>query len=277
MDGIGWILFNASPDLRSQLEAAPPLQPRTGLRDTGIRGIVLADSQIDHTTGILMLREGCPLQIYCTDMVAEDLSTGFPIFRMLESWDGGVEHHEVPTDGSSFSVDGVEGLQLTAVALDGKAPPYSPHRNDPHRGDNVGYLVTDTNAGTSLLYAPGLGQMTPELVALMKTTDLVMVDGTFWCEDEMARAGVGTKLASQMGHLPQSGHDGMLAWLKTVERPRKMLIHINNTNPILIEDSPERAEVEAQGIEVAIDGLEFEVQMMGSQLETGDISRDVAP
>jgi len=85
MDGIGWILFNASPDLRSQLEAAPPLQPRTGLRDTGIRGIVLADSQIDHTTGILMLREGCPLQIYCTDMVAEDLSTGFPILRMLVS------------------------------------------------------------------------------------------------------------------------------------------------------------------------------------------------
>ena len=123
MDGIGWILFNASPDLRSQLEAAPPLQPRTGLRDTGIRGIVLADSQIDHTTGILMLREGCPLQIYCTDMVAEDLSTGFPIFRMLESWDGGVEHHEVRTDGSSFSVDGVEGLPLTAGALDGKAAP----------------------------------------------------------------------------------------------------------------------------------------------------------
>jgi pyrroloquinoline quinone biosynthesis protein B len=80
-----------------------------------------------------------------------------------------------------------------------------------------------------------------------------------------------------MGHLPQSGHDGMLAWLKTVERPRKMLIHINNTNPILIEDSPERAEVEAQGVEVAIDGLEFEVQMMGSLLEAEDISRDVAP
>ena len=97
------------------------------------------------------------------------------------------------------------------------------------------------------------------LLALMEDTDCVLVDGTFWCEDEMARAGVGTKLASDMGHLPQSGEDGMLAWLRRLRRPRKILIHINNTNPILIEDSPERSRVEADGVEVASDGLEFEV------------------
>ncbi len=262
-DGRDWVLFNASPDLRSQLEAAPPLQPRKGLRDTGIKAIVLADSQIDHTTGILMLREGCPLQIYCTDMVAQDLSTGFPIFTMLESWDGGVVHHEVPTDGSAFQVSGVPGLELTAIVLDGKAPPYSPHRHDPHRGDNVGYLVRDTDAGTSVLYAPGLGQMTEALRDVMERVDHVLVDGTFWSEDEMARAGVGTKLASDMGHLPQSGDNGMLAWLRRVKRPQKMLIHINNTNPILIEDSPERQRVEADGVAVAVDGLEFEVVSAG--------------
>ena len=259
MDGRSWLLFNASPDLRAQLEAAPPLQPKQGMRDTGIAAIVLADSQIDHTTGLLMLREGCPLQVYCTDMVAQDLSTGFPIFRMLESWDGGVVHHKVPTDGRSFEVAGVPGLELTAVVLDGKAPPNSPHRHDPHPGDNVGYLVRDKAAGTAFLYAPGLGRMSEELLALMEGTDCVLVDGTFWCEDEMARAGVGTKLASDMGHLPQSGEDGMLAWLRRLRRPRKILIHINNTNPILIEDSPERSRVEADGVEVARDGLEFEV------------------
>ncbi len=259
MDGVAWLLFNASPDLRSQLEAAPPLQPREGPRDTGIRAIVLADSQIDHTTGLLMLREGCPLQVYCTDMVAEDLSTGFPIFRMLESWDGGVVHHEVPIDGRSFEVEGVPGIELTAIVLDGKAPPYSPHRHDPHRGDNVGYLVRDRVAETAFLYAPGLGKMNESLLTLMESTDCVLVDGTFWREDEMALAGVGTKLASDMGHLPQSGDDGMLAWLRRLQRPRKILIHINNTNPILIEDSPERQAVEAEGVEVAVDGLEFDV------------------
>ena len=258
-DGERWILFNASPDIRSQLEANPPLQPKRGRRDTGVHGVVLADSQIDHTTGLLFLREGCPLRVYCTDMVAQDLSTGFPIFVMLKSWDGGVIHTTVPIDGSAFQVIDIEEISITAIPLDGKAPPYSPHRHDPHVGDNVGYLIEDTRSQASLFYAPGLGQMSSALLDMMGGADCVMVDGTFWSEDEMQRAGVGTKLASDMGHLPQSGDEGMLYWLSKIPGPRKILIHINNTNPILIENSPERKLVEESGVEVAYDGMAFDL------------------
>ena len=258
-DGERWILFNASPDIRSQLEANPPLQPKRGRRDTGVHGVVLADSQIDHTTGLLFLREGCPLRVYCTDMVAQDLSTGFPIFVMLQSWDGGVIHTTVPIDGSAFQVIDIEEISITAIPLDGKAPPYSPHRHDPHVGDNVGYLIEDTRSQASLFYAPGLGQMSSALLDMMGGADCVMVDGTFWSEDEMQRAGVGTKLASDMGHLPQSGDEGMLHWLTKIPGPRKILIHINNTNPILIENSPERKLVEETGVEVAYDGMAFDL------------------
>ena len=258
-DGERWILFNASPDIRSQLEANPPLQPKRGRRDTGVHGVVLADSQIDHTTGLLFLREGCPLRVYCTDMVAQDLSTGFPIFVMLKSWDGGVIHTTVPIDGSAFQVIDIEEISITAIPLDGKAPPYSPHRHDPHVGDNVGYLIEDTRSQASLFYAPGLGQMSSALLDMMGGADCVMVDGTFWSEDEMQRAGVGTKLASDMGHLPQSGDEGMLHWLSKIPGPRKILIHINNTNPILIENSPERKLVEETGVEVAYDGMAFDL------------------
>ena len=258
-DGERWILFNASPDIRAQLEANPPLQPKKGRRHTGIHGIVLADSQIDHTTGLLFLREGCPLSVYCTDMVAQDLSTGFPIFVMLQSWDGGVSHTTVPIDGSAFHVSDIEEISITAVPLEGKAPPYSPHRHDPHVGDNVGYLIEDTHSQASLFYAPGLGQMSSVLLDMMGGADCVMVDGTFWSEDEMQRAGVGTKLASDMGHLPQSGDEGMLNWLSKIQGPRKILIHINNTNPILIENSPERKLVEESGVEVAYDGMAFDL------------------
>lgn len=259
VDGERWILFNASPDIRSQLEANPPLQPKRGRRDTGVHGVVLADSQIDHTTGLLFLREGCPLRVYCTDMVAQDLSTGFPIFVMLQSWDGGVIHTTVPIDGSAFQVSDIEEISITAIPLDGKAPPYSPHRHDPHVGDNVGYLIEDTRSQASLFYAPGLGQMSSALLDMMGGADCVMVDGTFWSEDEMQRAGVGTKLASDMGHLPQNGDEGMLHWLSKIPGPRKILIHINNTNPILIENSPERKLVEESGVEVAYDGMAFDL------------------
>ena len=259
LDGDKWLLFNASPDLRAQLEDNPPLQPAHGKRDTGIHAVVLADSQIDHTTGLLLLREGCPYTVYCTDMVAEDLSTGFPIFTMLKAWDGGIQRKPVPVDGSSFEIAGMEGVQLTAVPLDGKAPPYSPHRHDPHVGDNVGYVITNKATGATLFYAPGLGRMTHRLLTIIASVDCALVDGTFWQEDEMQSAGVGTKLASEMGHLPQSGDDGMLHWLRQVERPRKILIHINNTKPILDETSEQRRRVEAEGVEVAWDGMSFEV------------------
>lgn len=255
-DGERWALFNASPDIRAQLESFPASHPR-GLRGSGIHAVVLVDSQIDHTTGLLMLREGCPLPVYSTEMVEQDLRTGFPIFEILKSWEGGVDHHRLAIDGSSFTIDGVQGLRLTAIALSGKAPPYSPHRHDPHPGDNIGVFIEDENDGSALFYAPGLGDVDAGLLATMARADCVLVDGTFWQEDEMIVAGVGSKLACEMGHLPQSGEGGMIEHLRTLRGPRKVLIHINNTNPILIEDSPQRAQLTREGIEVAYDGMEI--------------------
>ncbi|WP_022962780.1 pyrroloquinoline quinone biosynthesis protein PqqB [Halopseudomonas pelagia] len=253
-DGVNWILCNASPDIRAQLESCPVLQPARSVRDTAIGAIVLMDSQIDHVTGLLTLREGCPHQVWCTDMVHEDLSSGFPLFKMLEHWHGGLRWNPIPLAGE-FSIPVCPALRFTAIALRSAAPPYSPHRNNPHPGDNIGLLVRDLNTGGVLFYAPGLGQPDAQVKALMADAHCLLVDGTLWRDDEMAFAGVGDKLGSEMGHLQQSGADGMMALLDEQHASRKILIHINNTNPILNEDSPERAELTRHGIEVAFDGM----------------------
>jgi pyrroloquinoline quinone biosynthesis protein B len=251
-----WILFNASPDILAQFKAFPELQPARSVRDTAISAIVLIDSQIDHTTGLLMLREGKPLDVWCTDMAHEDLTTGNPLFKVLGHYCG-VNRHRVPIAGEDFEVKGGDGLVFTAVALQSKAPPYSPHRHDPHPGDNIGVRIRNLDSGRSLFYAPGLGAIEPHLVPIFEAVDCLLVDGTFWTDDEMIRLGVSKKRAREIGHLPQSGPGGMIESLDRFVRPRKVLIHINNTNPILNEDSPERGELAAHGIEVAYDGMEL--------------------
>lgn len=260
-NGTDWILFNTSPDIRAQLESFAPMQPARALRDTGIAAIVFMDSQIDHTTGLLMLREGCPHQVWCTDRVQDDLSQSFPLFNMLKHWNGGIDWQRIGVEpgNSSFVIDQVPELTLTAVPLTSSAPPYSPHKGDPHPGDNIGMLITDSRTGKSVFYAPGLGVIEPHLLPFMQEADCLLVDGTLWSDDEMIRAGVGTKLGRDMGHLALSGENGMIAFLDTLKKPRKVLIHINNTNPILDEDSAERAELGRHGIEVSEDGMSIEL------------------
>jgi len=260
-NGEDWILFNTSPDIRQQMADFPPLQPNRALRDTGIAHIIFMDSQIDHTTGLLMLREGCPHSIWCTDAVRSDLSENFPLLTMLEHWNGNTINN-IPVNGYEpikFNIPGFDSLEFIAVPLLSNAPPYSPRRNKPDPGDNIGIKVTDKTTGCSVFYAPGLGQMQPYLIPLMSESDLLLVDGTVWRNDEMQQRGVGTRLGSEMGHLHQSGDDGMIALLDKFDRPRKVLIHINNTNPILDEDSTERSILTKHGIEVAYDGMSFEI------------------
>jgi pyrroloquinoline quinone biosynthesis protein B len=158
---------------------------------------------------------------------------------------------------ASFRVRGAQGLVFRVVALVSKAPPYSPHRDDPSEGDNVGVLMTDEATGKTLFYAPGVGRMEPHLASIFERVDCLLVDGTFWSDDEMIRLGIADKRARDMGHLPQSGPGGMLEVLSSCGRARKVLIHINNTNPILNEDSAERARLSTAGIEVAHDGMEI--------------------
>lgn len=255
-DGINWVLFNASPDVLQQIQDFAPLQPGRSIRDSGIVGVVLIDAQIDHTTGLLMLREGqVKREIYCTRMVHEDLTTGNPLLNILGHYCG-VRHHEVPIDGTSFTVAGAPGLRFTAVALKSAAPPYSPHRNDPHPGDTIGVLIED-DKGRKCWYAPGLGEIEPHLPPLMAQADCIMVDGTFWTDTEMIDLGLMPKRAREIGHNPQSGSGGMIEVLDAYPQARRILIHINNTNPILREDSAERAELTRHGIEVAYDGMDI--------------------
>ena len=257
-DGIDGILFNASPDILEQIRANPALQPARALRDTAIAGVVLMDGQIDHATGLFMLRErGTPLPLWCTDPVEQDLSEGNPVLRVLGHFCG-VDRQRIALDGAAFEVPGVPGLSMRALPLRSKAAPYSPHREHPVAGDNIGLLVTDRQRGTTLFYAPGLGEITPAVFDAMAGADGVMVDGTFWTDDEMVRLGISTKTARSIGHLPQSGAGGMLEWMaKLPARTRRLLIHINNTNPILDEDSDEHAQLTRAGVELCEDRMEI--------------------
>ena len=258
-DDVNWILFNASPDLLTQYKGFAELQPGRAIRDTAIRSVVLMDAQIDHTTGLLMLREGRPLEIYCTDMVREDLSTGNPLFKILGHYCG-VNWHDVPTEsGNRFPVIGAGELTFTAVPSKSNAPPYSPHRDHPLEGDNIGMRIADPRSGKVLFYAPGLGEIEPHLKPFLEEADVLMVDGTFWTDDEMIRLGLSKKHARDIGHLPQSGAGGMIEILKPLKASRRILIHINNTNPILDEDSDERRQLAGAGIEVAYDGMDFKL------------------
>src|SRR5262245_7144918 len=257
-DRADWTLFNASPDLLTQFRAFHELHPARAVRDTAVRAVVLIDAQVDHTTGLLMLREGGRLAIHCTSEVCEDLSRGHPIFTVLDHFCG-VDWYPIKPDGTdSFQTAGAPGISFTAVALKSKPPPFSPRRNEPRPGDNIGVRISDPRTGRSLFYAPGLGETEPHLRPFLECADCLMLDGTFWTDDELVRLGISDKRARDMGHLPQSGPGGMLQALKPLAA-RKILIHINNTNPILDEDSAERAALEAAGIEVAYDGMEIEL------------------
>lgn len=251
-----WIIINASPDIRTQILHAPQLQPARKIRDTGIVGVMLVDSQIDHTTGLLMLREGEKLPLYCTRSVYEDLTTGFPIINILDAYCG-TEYHEIKVQNPEpFFVPKLPSISFTAVPLEGKAPPYSPHRQAPTLGDNIALYIRDEQSNRAVFYAPGLAKVDENIKAWVSKSDCLLLDGTFWQEEEMITHKISNKTAASMGHLPQSGSRGLMAQLSSFAA-RKILIHINNTNPILNETTTERALLTKAGFEVAFDGLEI--------------------
>jgi pyrroloquinoline quinone biosynthesis protein B len=262
-DGESWVLLNASPDIGQQLRSHPQLHPRHGLRDTPIKAVVLMDAQIDHVTGLLGMREGPCIDIYATPCVFEDLTTVFPVLSVLEHYCG-TRWHMLRVAGSErsaeFTVDGFASLRFTAVAIPGKAPPYSPHRREQTVGDNIALLIEDLADGRRLFYSPGLAEVGPRELQWMHDADCLLLDGTFWVEDEMQHAGLSRKTAGEMGHLPQMGDDaraGMVDVMLATAARRKVLIHINNSNPILDEASAQRRVLDSQGIEVAYDGMEI--------------------
>jgi pyrroloquinoline quinone biosynthesis protein B len=258
--GMPWALVNASPDILFQLRDSPALQPARTVRDTGLAGIVLVDGQVDHSTGLYMLREATrPWLLWCTDSVYADLTRGNPILDVLSHYCG-VDRQAMPLDGGEFVIAAMPGLRWRALPVASKPAPYSPNRAAPLPGDNVALVLSDERTGGQAFYAPGLAAIDESVWQAMRSCDCVLVDGTFWTDDEMIRLGLSDRRARDIGHLAQSGEGGMLEWLERLPAgTRKILVHINNTNPILDEDSPQRAECQRRKIEVAWDGLEIEL------------------
>ncbi|CCJ88770.1 Coenzyme PQQ synthesis protein B [Cronobacter turicensis 564] len=215
--------------------------------------IILTDSQIDHSAGLLNLREGCPHHVWCTPEVHDDLCTGFPVFPMLSHWNGGLLHHPI-APLSRFQVRVCPGVHFTAIPLLSNAPPYSPYRDRPLPGHNVALFIEE-EGGKSLLYAPGLGEPDDAILPWLERADVLLIDGTLWRDNELAATGVGHNTGKAMGHLALSEEQGLAALLARLPAERKILIHINNTNPILNEESPERQSLHQLGIEVSHDGM----------------------
>ena len=259
-DGGGeWLLINASPDLRAQIESCPALQPARSVRDTAIAAVVIVDAQIDHSTGLMTLREHTRrLPVYCTPSVHSDLTTGYPLLSVLEHYCG-VDWHPIDAiAGEAFRIPELPGIELQPVPLPSEAPPYSPRRHRPAEDDTIGLSFIDLESGKRCFYAPGIGDWTARLIAEASRADCVLIDGTLWNDHELADRGAAQKTGREMGHLAQSGKGGMLEQMASLQA-RRILIHINNTNPILDEDSPERAELAEAGIEVAYDGMEIDL------------------
>ena len=236
-----WFLVNASPDLRQQLETLVVGGEVNGVRASPIAGVLLTDAEIDHTAGLLLLRESAtPVHVFGDAGVEHALKE--TLLRMLQRFCG-VEwtmlepERPMPLEESSLVVE--------------------PFR----AGDDeaTGFVFRDRATGGVVTYVPGLARLDGGVIARFAASDLVLVDGTFWREDELARLGISDRTAHDMGHVPLSGPGGTLEALAALERPRKVLVHINNTNPILLEDSPEREQVVRSGVEVAYDGLEVDL------------------
>ncbi len=250
LDRRDWVVLNASPDIRAQIEATPALAP-LGLRGSPIRAVVVTNADVDHIAGLLSLREGTAFDLWASAETHGVLG-GNGVFGVMA--EGLVMRREMTLD-RVFSP--LPGLAVTPFAVPGKVALFLEHdHGEGHRlgGQTVGLEIT---AGERrVYYIPGCAEVPDWLLARIEGADLLLFDGTVFADDELAAAGVGTKTGSRMGHIAIGGASGSLARFAKTGLGRKMLIHINNTNPVLRPDSPERAEVSAAGWEVAQDGMQ---------------------
>ncbi len=255
-----WILLNASPDLRQQIEAAPMLHPSAGLRDSPIRAVVLTNGDVDAIAGLLSIRERQALALYATGRVLAILAAN-PIFEVLapDTVDRRRLLLEEPTalrerEGRPL------GVTVEAFPVPGKVPLYlegeEPRLDTARLGEETVGLKVSDNAGRSFFFIPSCAEMLPALAERLKGAELVFFDGTLWRDDEMIREGSGTKTGRRMGHMSVSGEAGAISAFAGLGVRRKVFLHINNSNPLLLADSPERAVAAAAGWEVAADGIE---------------------
>ncbi len=254
-----WFVLNAAPDLRLQIEATLHLHPREGLRSSPIAGVAVTGGDVDAIAGLLHLRERHRFDVYAPSRVLEIIAAN-PIFDVLAP--DCVRRVELPL-GERMELagaSGASGLAVVAFAVPGKMPLYlEPGGQDPglsEAGDAVGLEIIETATGKSLFFIPGCAAMTDRLRERLAGSALVFFDGTLWRDDEMIRLGVGGKTGRRMGHMSMSGEDGAIAAFRDLGVGRRIFIHINNSNPALLDDSPERRLANAEGWEIAHDGME---------------------
>lgn len=254
-DGVRWFLLNASPDVHAQLgrlDIAPPAGPR----HVPVEGIVLTDAELDHTLGIVLLREARSLQVAATDavrQVIEDDSRLLPVTRAFAD----VALHELVPDrplGLCYRDGTASGLRVTCFPVPAGPPRFA---REEHPGHTVGLTLEDEVTGGSCAFVPGCGDLDDGLLARLARADLVLFDGTFWTDDELIGLGIGERTARQMDHLPISGADGSLLRLGRLPSRHRVYTHINNTNPMLVENAPERLQVEQAGLQIGTDGMRF--------------------
>jgi pyrroloquinoline quinone biosynthesis protein B len=263
-DGHAWFLLNTSPDLRMQIEATPTLHPRSAGRDSPINGVVLTSGDIDQIAGLLSLRELQPVRIYCTASIRHILQDDNTMLGMLNRVPGQVSWTEIGCDASFplLTVAGDDsGMGCTVFSLGSRYPAYvSRERAASLKAEEalLGLIVTSSSGGR-LAYMPAVPAVNTALIERLQSADVLLFDGTFWSDDELLRVQGGGATAREMGHIPVSGADGSLRALAGLSRPRKVFVHLNNTNPMLDESGPEYREVRAAGWEVAEDGWSFEL------------------
>ncbi len=261
-DGDRWFLLNASPDLRVQIEANPVLHPRNGSRSSPILGVLLTGADLDQVLGLLLLRERQPLRIYGTPTVRSLVCDDNAFFAALDQTSDQTRWTDITPD-ESFELatvcDVSSGMRCRLIRLAGHFPMYVPpaRREVLPGGETVSGVVIDSPDGGRLIYMPSVAQVDDACLALIASADVLLFDGTFWTDVELAR--ITGRTAREMGHLPVWGDGGSLERLAGVAHPRKIYTHINNTNPMLDEDGTQYRAVRAAGWEIAEDGWQFEL------------------
>ena len=263
-NGDDWILFNASPDLGSQILKNNQMHPKKDLRHSPISGVVLTNGDVDHVAGLLTLRERQNLSVYAHKRVHSVLNEN-SIFNVLNS--DYVDRRELKMN-NRFEIKDKQGeglgIEIEAFEVPGKIALWLEDESKGNNfgseeGDTIGLKILSKDNNKSFYYIPACAKMTSELADRVKGSEVVLFDGTLWKNDEMASSKVGEKTGQRMGHMNNSGTDGSIEAFKNLDVKRKIYIHINTTNPILLGDSNERKIVEENGWEVSYDGMEIDL------------------
>jgi pyrroloquinoline quinone biosynthesis protein B len=257
-----WFLLNSSPDLRTQIEATGGLQPRHHSRNSPIGGVLLTSADIDQVAGLLSLRELQSFQIYCTPSIRRILREDNSVFAMLNRVPDQVSWIDISCDGSfCLQAETGAGIKCNVFSLGNRFPAYVSHDRSLELNAEEASLgvIAESTSGKRLAYMPAVSVINDSLLKRLEETDLLLFDGTFWSDDELIRVQGSGSTARAMGHIPVSGADGSLRKLAGLRRPRKIFVHVNNTNPMLDESGPEYGEVRDAGWEVAEDGWSFDL------------------